>query len=167
SGVKLGTAPHTSPIPHRDVAPAAASSRPGPRPGGGSPAAIVVAALAVLGLLGLTARATTLRRAPGDEAWVLELERALARSGRPPAAGLTLVALERRLASAPEAAAYVRAIRVARFGGGSLAPSPAGRRALRSQLGSGLGVLGRMRALWALPPVRIRTGPVSERLREE
>jgi protein-glutamine gamma-glutamyltransferase len=166
-GGRLGTAPHTSPIPHHDVAPAAASSRPGPRLGGGSPAAIVVAALAVLGLLGLTARATTLRRVPGDEAWVLELERALARSGRPPAAGLTLVALERRLASAPEAAAYVRAIRVARFGGGSLAPSPAGRRALRSQLGSGLGVLGRLRALWALPPVRIRTGPVSERLREE
>jgi len=48
-----------------------------------------------------------------------------------------------------------------------VAPSPAGRRALRSQLGSGLGVLGRLRALWALPPARIRTGPVSERLREQ
>jgi hypothetical protein len=126
-----------------------------------------VAALAVLGLLGLAARATRLRRAPGDEAWVLELERALARSGRPAAAGLTLAALERRMAGAPEAAAYVRAIRVARFGGGSVAPSPAGRRALRSQLGSGLGVLGRLRALWALPPIRVRSAPTWRRLRGE
>jgi protein-glutamine gamma-glutamyltransferase len=154
---KLGTAPKAAPIRHRDVAPAPAHSRPGRRPAASTPVGIMIAIVVALGLVVLAARAATLRRAPGDEAWVLELERALARSGRPAPAGLTLAGLERRLASSPEAAGYVRAIRLGRFGGASAAPSVAGRRALRGQLGAGLGLRGRLRALWALPPIRIRS----------
>jgi transglutaminase-like putative cysteine protease len=154
---KLGTAPRAAPVRHRDVAAATPQSRPGRHAAAGTALPLVVAVIIALGLVVLTARAATLRRGPGDDTWVLELERALARSGRPAAGGLTLAALERRLASSsPEAAAYVRAIRLGRFGGRWDAPTPAGRRALRGQLRAGLGALGRLRALWALPPLRIR-----------
>jgi hypothetical protein len=81
-----------------------------------------------------------------------ELERALARTGRPLQDGITLVALERRLHSAPDAEAYVRALRLSRYGGGAGSPNAAQRRALRRELGRGLGFIGRIRALWALPP---------------
>ncbi|HYZ82109.1 MAG TPA: transglutaminase-like domain-containing protein, partial [Solirubrobacteraceae bacterium] len=81
-----------------------------------------------------------------------ELERALVRTGRPLQDGVTLVALERRLHSAPEAEAYVRALRMSRYGGAATTPSSAQRRALRRELGRGLGFIGRLRALWALPP---------------
>ncbi len=154
---KLGSAPKAAPIRHRDLAPAPARSRPGSRPGPSTPLPVVVAILVLLGLAILAARRATLRRGPGDEAWVLELERALARSGRPAPAGLTLAALERRLAFSPEAAGYVRAIRLGRFGGVPAAPTAAGRRALRGQLRAGLGLRGRLQALWALPPIRIRS----------
>ncbi len=135
---KLGTAPKAAPVRHRDVASATPQSRPGRHAAGGTSLPLVIAVIIALGLIVLTARATTLRRGPGDEAWILELERALARSGRPAAAGLTLAALERRLgSSSPEAAAYVRAIRLGRFGGKSDAPTPAGRRALRAAAAGG------------------------------
>jgi hypothetical protein len=81
-----------------------------------------------------------------------ELERALARTGRPLQDGITLVALERRLHSAPDAEAYVRTLRMARYGAVGGRPSSAQRRALRRELGRGLGFIGRVRALWALPP---------------
>ncbi|MFZ1992741.1 MAG: hypothetical protein WAU75_01425, partial [Solirubrobacteraceae bacterium] len=81
-----------------------------------------------------------------------ELERALARTGRPLRDGITLIGLERRLHSSPEAEAYVRALRLSRYGGAAGAPNPAQRRALRRELGRGLGFIGRIRALWALPP---------------
>ena len=81
-----------------------------------------------------------------------ELERALARTGRPLHDGMTLVSLERRLHSAPEAEAYVRALRLSRYGGGAGTPNATQRRALRRELGRGLGLIGRIRALWALPP---------------
>jgi transglutaminase-like putative cysteine protease len=81
-----------------------------------------------------------------------ELERALARTGRPLHDGITLVALERRLHSAPDAEAYIRTLRLARYGAGGDTPSAAQRRALRRELGRGLGFIGRLRALWALPP---------------
>jgi transglutaminase-like putative cysteine protease len=81
-----------------------------------------------------------------------ELERALARTGRPLRAGVTLAELERRFHDSPEAAGYVRALRLARYGGLSEPLSGAGRRALRAELRLGLGLAGRLRALWALPP---------------
>ena len=81
-----------------------------------------------------------------------ELERALARTGRPLHDGITLISLERRLHSCPDAEAYVRTLRLSRYGGGSGTPSSAQRRALRRELGRGLGFIGRLRALWALPP---------------
>jgi hypothetical protein len=81
-----------------------------------------------------------------------ELERALTRTGRPLHDGITLISLERRLHSSPEAEAYVRTLRLSRYGGGSGTPSSTQRRALRRELGRGLGLIGRLRALWALPP---------------
>ena len=60
--------------------------------------------------------------------------------------------LERRLHGSPDAEAYVRTLRVSRYGGGAGTPNAAQRRALRRELGRGLGFIGRIRALWALPP---------------
>jgi protein-glutamine gamma-glutamyltransferase len=88
----------------------------------------------------------------GPDAAVAELERALRRSGRRPAGGLTLRRLEESLRSAPDAAEYVRSVRSARYGFGARAPSRHQRRALRRELSSGLGLRGRVRGFWALPP---------------
>ena len=60
--------------------------------------------------------------------------------------------LERRLYSSPDAEAYVRTLRLARYGGATGTPDAAQRRALRGQLWRGLGFIGSIRALWALPP---------------
>ena len=60
--------------------------------------------------------------------------------------------IERRLHGSPDAEAYVRTLRLSRYSGRAMAPSPAQRRALRRELGRGLGFIGRIRALWALPP---------------
>jgi protein-glutamine gamma-glutamyltransferase len=81
-----------------------------------------------------------------------ELERALARTGRPLHDGVTLVGLEARLHGAPDAEAYVRTLRLSRYGGDARTPNAGQRRALRRELGRGLGFIGRLRALWALPP---------------
>lgn len=107
----------------------------------------VLLALLALGLL-------VWRRRPALDAdgMLAELERALARSGRPIADGVTLAALERRFRTSPEAAAYVRALRMTRFGGQGALPTLSQRRALRAQLRAGLGLGGAARALWALPP---------------
>ena len=67
-------------------------------------------------------------------------------------AGSTLAALEHRFRYTPEAAAYIAALRRMRFSRTGEAPTAAQRRALRAELGAGLGPLGRWRALWALPP---------------
>ncbi|HEY2200410.1 MAG TPA: hypothetical protein VGH56_00875, partial [Solirubrobacteraceae bacterium] len=100
--------------------------------------------------------AVALQRLAGAEArradLLAELERALARTGRPLHDGMTLAALERRLHSAPDAEAYVRTLRLARYGAGASPPSAIQRRALRRELGRGLGFIGHVRALWALPP---------------
>ena len=88
---------------------------------------------------------------------IAELEAALRRSGRPPAPGLTLHQLERRLRGSPEAAAYLRALRTCRYGPVQalpLLPTGAQRRALRRALAAGVGPAARLRALWALPPWR-------------
>lgn len=121
--------------------------------GGGLPwaaaAAATIAALAALA--GLLVRRRR-ERAPVADPLLAELERALRRSGRPPAPSTTLAALERRLAAAPPAAAYVAAVRDRRYARGGPGPTTAQRRALRAELGRGLGPGGRLRALWALPP---------------
>ena len=110
----------------------------------------VLAVFAVLLAIGLFAWR---RRAPlGPDGLLAELERALARSGRPIGAGVTLSAVERRFRTSPEAAAYVRTLRAARFAGGTAVPTLTQRRALRAQLRAGLGIGGALRALWALPP---------------
>lgn len=89
---------------------------------------------------------------PSAEQMLAELETALARSGRPVATGVTLAELERRFRISPEAAAYIRALRMARFGGDEQLPTPEQRRALRAQLRAGLGMGAILRAMWALPP---------------
>ena len=89
---------------------------------------------------------------PSADEMLAELERALARSGRTIAAGVTLAELERRFRTSPDAAAYIRTIRMARFAGDGRAPTTDERRALRTQLRAGLGIGGLLRGLWALPP---------------
>jgi hypothetical protein len=88
----------------------------------------------------------------GSDGMLAELERALARSGRPLSDGVTLAAVERRFRASPDAATYVRLLRLARFAGGTAEPTLRQRRALRGQLRAGLGLGGALRALWALPP---------------
>jgi transglutaminase-like putative cysteine protease len=100
------------------------------------------------------------RRPPlGPDGLLAELERALARSGRPVGAGVTLAAVERRFRTSPEAAAYVRTLQSARYAGGTKLPTLGQRRALRAQLRAGLGIGGALRALWALPPRPRRRHP--------
>jgi hypothetical protein len=114
-----------------------------------------VIALVLLGVLG----ALWLRgRGAGPEELVVELERALVRCGRPVPGGVTLHALERRFRDSPGAARYLRRLRLARFGAVTELPTGPERRALRAQLASGLGITGRIRAWWALPPRRPRRG---------
>ena len=130
----------------------------------------------LLGALGVLLALLTLglvawRRTGGldADAMLAELERALARSGRPLSDGVTLASLERRFRTSPEAAAYVRALRRARFAGDGELPTLRQRRALRAQLRAGLGLGGALRALWALPPrpERVRRRPERVRRRPE
>jgi transglutaminase-like putative cysteine protease len=110
--------------------------------------------LVVLGLLAVAAAAWAVRRIrrPARPA-VDELERALRRTGRRGGPGTTLSALEAAFSRTPAAAAYVRAIRDARYSGRPATPTRSQRRALRNELGRGNGVGGRVRAWWALPPL--------------
>jgi transglutaminase-like putative cysteine protease len=109
------------------------------------------AALVLLLAAGLVVLAHRRRPRTGEEL-VSELVRAFARSGRPIEDGVTLTRLEHRLRGAPDAAAYVRALRLSRFGDSLELPTARQRRALRQQLRAGLGVGAGVRALWALPP---------------
>jgi transglutaminase-like putative cysteine protease len=119
----------------------------------GSGGALLPVALGVLALVFAAAFLAWRRAAPlGPDGLLAELERALARSGRPISGGATLAAVERRFHTSADAAAYVRKLRVARFAGGTEMPTLRQRRALRAQLRAGLGVGGAVRALWALPP---------------
>lgn len=115
---------------------------------------------AVVALLAMTRLAAP----PTAEELLAELERALVRSGRTISTGVTLAELERRFRTSPEAASYIRAIRMARFGGDGRLPSTDQRRALRAQLRAGLGMGGILRGLWALPP-RWRMPAIRTRLR--
>ncbi len=120
--------------------------------GGTSVWVFVIPVLAVLAVAGLGLLLTRGPREPTSDELLAELERALARSGRPVANGTTLSELEHRFRIAPEAAAYVRSLRMARFGGSHQLPTLEQRRALRAQLRAGLGIGGTLRGLWALPP---------------
>jgi protein-glutamine gamma-glutamyltransferase len=143
---------------HRPVHDIPAASRAAA--GGGSGLGLILGAgvLVAAGLLAMLALRTARRRAAraaGDPV-VFELERALTRSGRPLPPGTTLSQLEHRFRSSPDAAAYIRALRLSRYGAIGHGPTPAQRRALRERLSEGLGVTGRLRALWALPPWPVR-----------
>ena len=149
---KAGARPHRGT--RRNIVDAGAGAPAAARrgSGGGVPlAGLVVGLLALLAAVGVAARTLT-RPAPSSEQLVAELERAMARSGRPLQTGVTLHALEHRFRGAPEAAGYVRRLRLARFAGQARLPRPSERRALRAQLAAGLGLVGRLRAWWALPP---------------
>jgi transglutaminase-like putative cysteine protease len=124
--------------------------------GGRSPAIVVGVALAlVLAAAALALAVRRRRRAvPADDAGaaqLAELRRALRRSGRPPAPHTTLETLAARFDATP-AERYVRALAAARYGYGAGPPTAGDRAALRRELASGLGLRGRLRAWWALPP---------------
>ena len=140
----------------------AAGSHHGSTGSGVSLFIVVPGILVLLGLGGVVW--FLLRPQPSDDELVAELERALARSGRPLAEDVTLASLEHRFRSSPNAAAYVRALRLKRYGGGAGRPTATERRALRQQLRYGLGLSGRLRSLWALPP-RPRSGRVRRHAR--
>jgi protein-glutamine gamma-glutamyltransferase len=89
---------------------------------------------------------------PQAAAAVAELERALRRTRRHPGPDTTLRSLEERFARSPAAAGYVRAVRDLRYGGRPATPTRAQRRGLRAELARGMGLTGRLRAWWALPP---------------
>ncbi len=113
---------------------------------------LIVPALAVAVALGLLVR-SILRPAPDTDDLLAELERALARTRRPVHAQTTLAGLEHRFRDSAAAAGYIRALRLARYAGHEEESHTVhGRRALRAQLREGLGLTGRLRALWALPP---------------
>lgn len=154
SGSGLGQTGNLGQLTRRAETPAPAGSSGGSVAQGGS--SFDTVALAVGGVLLvvlLIVYAGWRRISPqGPEAMLAELERALHRTGRPVADGVTLVALERRFRTSPDAAGYVRLIRLARYGDQTERPTLAQRRAVRAQLGAGLGLVGAVRALWALPP---------------
>jgi transglutaminase-like putative cysteine protease len=121
---------------------------------GGGPPLELILALAAAALVAAAVVIALVRQgsSASAERLVLELERAFERSGRPLPTGATLRGLEHRFRSSAAAVRYVRVLRLARFAGTAELPSAAERRAVRAELAAGLGVTGRLRALWALPP---------------
>jgi transglutaminase-like putative cysteine protease len=154
----LGTgnrAPKPGAVGHRDARGGGRSGSAGHRAGGRAPSPWLwlVPLLVLLTGAGGAAAAAGHRRRAGVEDLLDELERAFRRCGRPLPPGTTLAAIEARFADAPEAAAYVRVLRRARYAGADVRPSAAQRRAVRARLRQGLGPFGRPRALAALPPL--------------
>jgi len=88
----------------------------------------------------------------GQQEEVAELRRALRRTGRELDADTTLLALERRFTADPGARDYIRALARRRYAEDAPGPTPEQRTALRKALARGLGLRGRLRAWWALPP---------------
>jgi hypothetical protein len=121
----------------------------------------VLLALLLAGLVVLVRRG----RLPGPPAApeLAELQRALHRTGRTPAPEVTLARLEGVLGGSDASAGYVQALREWRYGTRPGGPTPAERRALRHELGAGLGLTGRLRALWALPPQLHQRRPYTQR----
>jgi protein-glutamine gamma-glutamyltransferase len=118
---------------------------------------VVPAALLLLAAAALLLRRRKRAGLPPDtllDRAIAELMVALKRSGHPQGPGTTLAKIEKSLHLDGDAAAYVRCLRTSRYGRQPAAPTTAQRRALRRQLGEGLGFTGRLRGLWALPPWR-------------
>jgi hypothetical protein len=114
---------------------------------------VVGAAIALLLAVGAVAGVRRGRIPGGALAPELaELQRALHRTGRTPPAPTTLAALEDLLGGSEAARGYLRALRDQRFRGAGGGPTAAQRKALRRELAAGLGLRGRLRAWWALPP---------------
>jgi transglutaminase-like putative cysteine protease len=134
--------------------------------GGGIGLRTWLALAAVMALLVTGAVVTSRRRrrqlARSGDPELEELRLALRRSGRGIVPELTLAKVERMLHGSDGAAGYVASLRVARYGAGGPPPTPGQRRALRRELAAGLGLGGRIRALWALPP---RSAELLEALR--
>ena len=131
---------------------------PGVRPvggGGGMSPWLIVGLVALLGA-GVAGVVVLNRRGrlPGEplSPELAELQTALHRSGRPPSPEVTLAELEELLGGTDAASGYVRALRDRRYGNGGRGPTPRQRAGLRYELGAGLGIGGRLRAFWALPP---------------
>jgi Transglutaminase-like superfamily len=136
--------------------PAAVRPRPRPSPSRASSSVDAGALAAGAGAVAVVLLALSLlltRPLASADALVTELERALARTGRPSGGATTLAAIERRIGEV-SAGEYVRVLRLARFGGRNELPTPRQRRALRRHLAGRGGPLRRLRALWALPPRR-------------
>jgi transglutaminase-like putative cysteine protease len=133
-----------------------ASDDPAASSGGGLPLWPVVGLVVLLSVGGGFVAARRRRPRPSDplDRAIFELETALRRSGRAAPAGMTLRQLERRLGLSNEAAGYLRAVGDARYGARGAPPTNAQRKALRRELASGQGPLGRLRTFWALPPRR-------------
>ena len=140
-------------IPRREIGASGAAGHVTVHHGSGSALSpwLLVPVVLMLALLGWPV-ARIVRSSAGAKDLVTELEQALRRTGRPAGEGITLAALEHRVAASPDAAAYVRALRLARYGGATATPTAAQRRALREELSRGLGFRGGLQAFWALPP---------------
>jgi hypothetical protein len=123
--------------------------------GGTSPLLWIVPLVLVVTLLiaaVVLARRRRARLLASGDVELEELRIALERSGRAPTPDLTLRRLEVLLAGSDGALAYLRALRLARYGPGAPPPSAADRRALRRELAAGLGFRSRVKSLWMLPP---------------
>ena len=141
-----------SPVRKAETTGASAARTVASRHSHGSNAIVIIVLIALLAALLLVGRAAVRISEPSTDDLLAELERALKRARRPIGVGVTLAALEQRFRSSPEAADYIRSLRLARFGGRPEPPTLEQRRALRSQLAAGLGLSGAIRAIWALPP---------------
>ena len=138
---------------HREIGSAAVTTATHRHARGGSGPSpwLLLAVVVLLAFAGLLARAVVrYRRLDHDP--LSELERALARTGRPLHGGVTLTELQHRLETTPQAAEYIRRLCAARYGGAAVRPTRLQRRALRHELARGLGLRGGIRAWWALPP---------------
>jgi transglutaminase-like putative cysteine protease len=171
-GSSGSTSTETNSGPHgRSVDEPVASSTPSqsaPLP----PLAIVAAGLATFAAVGFVSsrRPRRARRPLRDEelteAQLREVASALARVRSWTTRGVTLLSLERRLATdvGPGAATYVARIRAARYApGDNPPPGTSLRAALRRELVSGTGLRGRLRGLLAIPPGRLRRAISSKR----
>jgi transglutaminase-like putative cysteine protease len=142
----------TLPVRKPEPKPQTAGAKTRARATGSSTGRAVLLVVLALILIAALAAALRIRRARREDQLV-ELERAFSRCGRPLAGGVTLAALEHRFRYSPDAAGYVRALRLARFGVDGPPPTFAQRRAVRTELASGRWGLGRLLAWWALPPL--------------
>ncbi len=146
----------SSPIGGADLGPGGEAAAVGGS-GGGFPWGLLVLGAFVVAAVAAAPRAwrwwsDRRRHVRGQHEEVAELERALRRTGRAVGPQTTLRDLERRFSSDPGAREYIRALARRRYAEDAPGPTPEQRAALRAALARGLGLGGRLRALWALPP---------------